>query len=189
MISQDPMLEEASDDNDQESTTPPFKVATKKECWNLAQTNALLAYLADNFHSYSKGIKINFHQKAAAFLGQGRTAGQVKNKIDRLIKQYEEIKNNQNTTGEGRKDWIHYQKLDEMFGCRDNVNPELLVSGTGEEKYREDDTLDKVKKQTKKRKLDDDDDGFNETLKESIITMGIYLLICRVLTTTNDFYL
>ena len=162
---------EITSDNEAHGSVKSFKVMGKKKTWDIVQTNVLLGYLADNFESYTKGVKATFHQKAAAFLGQERTAAQVKNKLDCLLKQYEEIKNNQNKSGEGRKDWVHYQQLDELFGCRDNVNPELLICGSGEEKQRVDEPVDIVKRQIKKQKIANEN-CMDDVLKESIIALG-----------------
>ena len=41
-------------------------------------------YLADNFESYTKGVKATTHQKAATSVGQEHTPAQVKNKLDHL---------------------------------------------------------------------------------------------------------
>jgi len=77
---------------------------------------------------------------------------------------------------------VHYQQLDELFGCRDNVSPELLVCGTGKEKQREE-IVDNVKRQAKRKKVDDDDDGIDEALRESIIEMGKCLFSYQILMT------
>ena len=56
------------------------------------------------------------------------------------------------------------------------------VCGTGKEKQREK-IVDNVKRQAKRKKVDDDDDGIDEALRESIIEMGKCLFSYQILMT------
>lgn len=46
----------------------------------------------------------------------------------RLIKRYESIKKYNNQSGVERKDWYWYDKLDIIFGTRENITPSSLAN-------------------------------------------------------------
>lgn len=66
----------------------------------------------------------------------------------RLIKRYESIKKYNNQSGVERKDWNWYDKLDIIFGNRENITPSFLVNkstGIIEEEVIKKESCKKVK--------------------------------------------
>ncbi|PKK56614.1 hypothetical protein RhiirC2_799646, partial [Rhizophagus irregularis] len=56
--------------------------------------------------------------------------GQIKNKLSRLMTKYNEIKEKENKTGrETQVKWKWFDRLDALFGTRENHNPGFLVDG------------------------------------------------------------
>lgn len=83
----------------------------------------LISYLEENFSSYKKN-KSNFAKTAASKLFPGRPWEQVKNKLSRLVTRYNYIKEKEGQTGrEAQAKWKWFERLDSLFGTRDNHNP------------------------------------------------------------------
>jgi len=99
--------------------------------WDKDETEALLGYLDDNFRHWSSGKKIIFYQKAADS-GQlpGRDIEQIKNKVNKLRKKYLDEKVKVNSTGAEPSKWQWYDKMDDIFGHRENVKPSCIISAT-----------------------------------------------------------
>ena len=85
--------------------------------------------------------------------GYRKNGEQVRNKLNKMVKKYENLKNDQNTSGESSKVWVHFEQLDRVFGCRDNINPEYVVDGHDVEKRRNEEDCQKSSK--KRRKNED----------------------------------
>ncbi|KAL1492588.1 hypothetical protein ABEB36_010828 [Hypothenemus hampei] len=56
------------------------------------------------------------------------TAGQVENRWRVLERNYKKVKDNNNKTGRGRKNFEFEQEMDEIFGKKRNINPKILLS-------------------------------------------------------------
>src|ERR1044072_1686015 len=97
--------------------------------WGDDNTKLLLNFLEENFASYKKN-KSNFAKKVSAQLFPGKSWEQIKNKLSRLITKYNEIKEKKNQTGEAAQArWKWFERIDMLFGTRDNHNPGFLVDG------------------------------------------------------------
>ncbi|GES81043.1 hypothetical protein GLOIN_2v1790008 [Rhizophagus clarus] len=60
----------------------------------------------------------------------GKTWEQIKNKLSRLVTKYNEIKEKENQTGrEAQVKWKWFDRLDALFGTRENHSPGFLVDG------------------------------------------------------------
>jgi hypothetical protein len=97
--------------------------------WDDTNTGLLLSFLEDNFDVYRKN-KANFAKTAAAKVFPGKSWEQIKNKLSRLITKYNEIKEKERQTGrEAQAKWKWFERLDILFGTRENHNPGFLVDG------------------------------------------------------------
>ncbi|CAG8664177.1 6219_t:CDS:2, partial [Dentiscutata heterogama] len=92
---------------------------------------SLLSYLSDNMSLYRMN-KQKFYFKATLYLGNGKTGDQVRNKISSLINRY--MEESSNKTGKGASNWLFYTEMNDIFGNRENVNPDYLVNSTGQAK-------------------------------------------------------
>ncbi|CAG8541059.1 14796_t:CDS:2 [Gigaspora rosea] len=117
--------------------------------WPNAVIKSLISYLSDNMSLYRMN-KQKFYYKAALYLGNGKTGDQVHNKISSLINRY--MEESSNKTGKGVSNWLFYTEMNDIFGNRENVNPDYLINST-------DNGNDKNKslKSNKKRRLDEDE--------------------------------
>ncbi|CAG8488877.1 3669_t:CDS:2 [Scutellospora calospora] len=101
-----------------------------------------------------------FYVKAALYLGNGKTGDQIRSKIRSLINTY--MEESSNKTGKGASDWPFYTEMNNIFGNRENVNPDYLVNSTGQI-YRNNlpkdnsNNKDCSLKSNKKRRLDEDE--------------------------------
>lgn len=97
--------------------------------WNATETETLLAYLEENYKHWSTGKKVTFYKKMVSS-GQlpGRDVEQIKNKLGKLRKKYLEEKAKVNGTGAEPSKWSWYEKMDNIFGHRENVTPSCLIS-------------------------------------------------------------
>ncbi len=97
--------------------------------WDDANTGLLLNFLEDNFDIYKKN-KSSFAKTAVAKVFPGKSWEQIKNKVSRLVTKYNEIKEKENQTGrEAQARWRWFERLDALFGTRENHNPTCLVDG------------------------------------------------------------
>ena len=97
--------------------------------WDDTNTGLLLSFLEDNFDVYRKN-KANFAKTAATKVFPGKSWEQIKNKLSRLITKYNEIKEKERQTGrEAQAKWKWFERLDILFGTRENHNPGFLVDG------------------------------------------------------------
>ncbi|RIB15382.1 hypothetical protein C2G38_2247657 [Gigaspora rosea] len=69
-------------------------------------------------------------KKSALYLGNGKTGDQVHNKISSLINRY--MEESSNKTGKGVSNWLFYTEMNDIFGNRENVNPDYLINSTGQ---------------------------------------------------------
>lgn len=149
--------------------------------WDDESTGMLLSFLEENFTVYRKN-KSNFAKSAASKIFPGKSWEQIKNKLSRLITRYNEIKEKENQTGrEAQAKWKWFDRIDALFGTRENHNPGFLVDNfsdnqlfdSKEEEIKEKSPPElsspelKDSKMTKKRKSLPQD-----SLTEAIISMG-----------------
>ncbi|GBB98127.1 hypothetical protein RclHR1_31420002 [Rhizophagus clarus] len=71
-------------------------------------------------------------------------------KLTRLIKMYESIKKHNNQTGNERKDWCWYDKMDMIFGVRENITPSFLANKETDTLIEEE--IVEIKDENKKQK-------------------------------------
>lgn len=55
-----------------------------------------------------------------------KSSDSIKGRIKRLLEKYEKVKKQNNQTGSERVDWKWFEKMDRIFGCRENINPSFL---------------------------------------------------------------
>jgi hypothetical protein len=147
--------------------------------WNDESTGLLLSFLEENFTVYKKN-KSSFAKLAATKIFPGKLWEQIKNKLSRLVNRYNEIKEKENQTGrEAQAKWKWFDRLDVLFGTRENHNPGFLVDGfsddvqifdsSKEKEIKEEILTTEIKdsKVTKKRKSFSQD-----PLAEAIVSMG-----------------
>lgn len=97
--------------------------------WDDVNTGLLLSFLEDNFDIYRKN-KSNFAKTAAAKIFPGKAWEQIKNKLARLVNKYNEIKEKENKTGRGAQaKWKWFDRIDALFGTRENHTPGFLADG------------------------------------------------------------
>ncbi|GBB92745.1 hypothetical protein RclHR1_04290011 [Rhizophagus clarus] len=97
--------------------------------WDDTSTGLLLSFLEDNFDIYKKN-KSNFAKTVVTKVFPGKLWEQIKNKLSRLVTKYNEIKEKESQTGrEAQAKWKWFERLDALFGTRENQNPPCLVDG------------------------------------------------------------
>ena len=148
--------------------------------WDDINTGLLLSFLEDNFVIYKKN-KSSFAKLVVTKVFTGKSWEQIKNKLARLVTKYNEIKAKEGQTGrEAQAKWKWFERLDALFGTRENHNPGFLVDGFSdniqlfdyvnkENEIREECPIETEKKDdqtTKKRKFSQD------PLAETIVSMG-----------------
>ncbi|GES86320.1 hypothetical protein GLOIN_2v1567919 [Rhizophagus clarus] len=74
--------------------------------WGHDKIKVLLDYIQENFSAWSKGNKTKFYNDM----------------------KYESIKKHNNQTGNERKDWYWYDKMDMIFGVCENITPSFLAN-------------------------------------------------------------
>jgi hypothetical protein len=81
----------------------------------------------------------------------------IKSKIARMIKTYSEIKKHNGKTGESRKDWVWYEKMDSLFGTRENIAPSFIANrftDVEDEEFVSSGSESKFSKKQKKNNVD-----------------------------------
>jgi hypothetical protein len=151
-------------------------VSTKKEGntdWGVDDIETLLCYLDENFRHWSSGKKIVFYQKAASS-GQlpGRDAEQIKNKINRLRKKYLDEKAKANGTGAEPSKWQWYDRMDSIFGHRENVTPSCIISAKSarakdSDEESDTETKEEINRRKKRRKVNP-----AAMLSDAIVSLG-----------------
>ncbi|CAB4432577.1 unnamed protein product [Rhizophagus irregularis] len=90
----------------------------------------------------------------------------IKSKLARLIKTYSEVKKHNEKSGEARKDWVWYDKMDAIFGACENIAPSFIANSSIDiEEDKE--LLDNKSKFSKKQKKNNVD-----TIAIAISTMS-----------------
>jgi hypothetical protein len=61
-----------------------------------------------------------------------KSSDSIKGRIKRLLEKYEKVKKQNNQTESERVDWKWFEKMDSIFGCRENINPSFLSNDSTE---------------------------------------------------------
>lgn len=94
--------------------------------WSDEETDKLLDYLEDNFDKYQRGKKSDFYALVSKNVIKSKTAESIKGRLNRLLDKYVKVKQQNNQSGSERIDWKWMEKMDGIFGCRENVSPSYL---------------------------------------------------------------
>ncbi|CAB5115111.1 unnamed protein product [Rhizophagus irregularis] len=123
-----PVITKVSKKNNGQKTERASSVE-EETGWDDTNTGLLISFLEDNFDIYKEN-KSNFAKTAATKIFSGKSWEQIKNKLSRLVTKYNEIKEKENKTGrETQVKWKWFDRLDALFGTRENHNPGFLVDG------------------------------------------------------------
>lgn len=95
------------------------------ELWSHSEINKLLDILTVNWELF-KTNKTRFYASAAMKLGRNKTGKQVKGKLFHLKTKYTSEK--KDVTGKEPSTWPYLNKMDILFGSRENINPDYLIS-------------------------------------------------------------
>ncbi|CAB4427210.1 unnamed protein product [Rhizophagus irregularis] len=52
----------------------------------------------------------------------------IKSKLARMVKIYSEVKKHNEKSGVERRDWEWYEKMDNIFGTRENITPSFIAN-------------------------------------------------------------
>ncbi|CAG8758533.1 15588_t:CDS:2 [Gigaspora rosea] len=115
--------------NSTESEIDSNKSIPSSKFWSDSETKALLSFLSDNFDLYHKN-KPKFYAAAAINIGNNRTSVQVDSKI--------------------QSKWPYLDEMNELFGNRENVKPDYLISSIDNDMIVENElnSLKKAKKES-----------------------------------------
>ncbi|GES94478.1 zinc finger and SCAN domain-containing protein 29-like [Rhizophagus clarus] len=119
--------DEAEEDGDCDQYQDPSDEKSGSK-WGDDEIKVLLDYIQENFLAWSKGNKTKFYNDMMKNVLFNKEANAIKSKLARLIKMYESIKKHNNQTGNERKDWCWYDKMDMIFGVRENITPSFLAN-------------------------------------------------------------
>ena len=115
----------------------------------------MIQYIADNFDDYRKGNKTKLFNDISLKVLKDKEPNGIKGKLSRMIKTYSDVKKHNEKSGVERKDWEWYDKMDSVFGARENISPSYIANreSTGIE---EEETLveHKFSKKVKRNNVD-----------------------------------
>ncbi|CAG8496067.1 4425_t:CDS:2 [Dentiscutata heterogama] len=113
----DEMIDETVDESELEDSN-------NSTLWSHPDINKLLGILAVNWELY-KSNKTKFCATAAIKLGKNKTGTQVKTKLQNLKTKYSNER--KEVTGKATSKWPYLEKMDRLFGSRENINPDYLI--------------------------------------------------------------
>ncbi|CAG8550338.1 4605_t:CDS:2 [Scutellospora calospora] len=148
----DEMIDETVDENE-------LKDSNNSTLWSHSDINKLLDILAINWELY-KSNKTKFCATAAIKLGKNKTGIQIKTKLQSLKTKYSNEK--KEVTGKATSKWPYLEKMDHLFGSRENINPDYLISSLSLDE--KDKLTASNNKDKKKRKISDTDQLFLDEL-------------------------
>ena len=94
--------------------------------WNDEETEKLLDYLEENFDKFRQGKKTEFYTLVSRDVIKSKTMESIKGRLNRLLEKYDKVKQQNNQSGSGRIDWKWMEKMDRIFGCRENISPSYV---------------------------------------------------------------
>jgi len=116
--------------------------------WQDHEIDALIQYISDNFEDYRRGKKVKLFNEISTNVLKNKESNAIKCKLARMLKTYSDVKKHNEKSGVERKDWKWFEKMDSLFGTRENISPSFIAnrstigieeseegSGGGEPKY------------------------------------------------------
>jgi len=114
----------------------------KDSQWSDTEVEVLIAYLDENYKNWSSGNKSKFYQSLVdKDLLPDKNNEQIKNKLNKLRNSYLKEKKSTNKTGSAPTKWKWFDKLDEIFGRRENVSPTYLASSSTNDTHTSDEKV------------------------------------------------
>ncbi|EXX64372.1 uncharacterized protein OCT59_023373 [Rhizophagus irregularis] len=174
-----PVITKVSKKNNNQKTERASSVE-EETGWDDTNTGLLISFLEDNFDIYKKN-KSNFAKTAATKIFSGKSWEQIKNKLSHLVTKYNEIKEKENKTGrETQVKWKWFDRLDALFGTRENHNSGFLVDGFSDDvqlfdsfKEKETETNEEVLAEKKDNQITKKQKSLSQDpLAEAIISMS-----------------
>ena|GEM_PF-4774990 len=98
----------------------------KPDRWSDEETEKLLDYLEENFDKFRQGKKSEFYTLVSRDIIRSKSAESIKGRLNRLLEKYDKVKRQNNQSGSGRIDWKWMEKMDRIFGCRENISPSYI---------------------------------------------------------------
>jgi len=93
--------------------------------------------------------------KILANILKNKELNAIKSKLTRIIKTYGNVKKHNKKTGAERKDWVWYEKMDNIFGIRENILPSFIANrNTDIEEEESLNSESKLPKKLKKNNVD-----------------------------------
>ena len=96
------------------------------ERWSDEETDLLLNYIEENYDQYQQGKKSEFYNTVSSKIITSKSPESIKGRLRRLLDKYEKVKQLNNKTGSGRTKWKWLEKMERIFGCRENVSPSFV---------------------------------------------------------------
>lgn len=119
------------------------------ERWSDEETDQLLTYIEENYDQYQQGKKAEFYQTISSKVIKSKSAESIKGRLRRLLDKYSKVKQLNNRTGSERIDWKWLEKMERIFGHRENVSPSL-VSNVSTDYFSDEEREIKTEKERKK---------------------------------------
>jgi len=91
-----------------------------------------LDFIEENYDQYQQGKKSEFYNTVSSKIITSKSPESIKGRLRRLLDKYEKVKQLNNKTGSGRTKWKWLEKMERIFGCRENTgqnNPNRLQIG------------------------------------------------------------
>lgn len=114
----------------------------------------MLQYIADNFDEYTKGNKTKLFNEMSTKVLKNKEPSAIKSKLARMIKYYGEVKTHNEKSGVERKDWEWFDKMDAIFGTRENIVPSFIANRSTDIDSEEPSIEPKIPKKLKKNNVD-----------------------------------
>ena len=108
----------------------------------------MLTYLEENYHQYQHGKKCEFYDTVSSKIVTSKSAESIKGRLRRLLEKYDKVKQLNNQTGSGRINWKWLEKMERIFGCRENISPSFVSNVSTD--YFSDKEKEKIEKEDNK---------------------------------------
>ena len=96
------------------------------ERWSDEETEMLLSYLEDNYEKLQQGKKATMYNLISSEVIKTKSSESIKGRIKRLLEMYEKVKKQNDKMGSKRVDWKWFDKVDKIYGRRENINPSFV---------------------------------------------------------------
>lgn len=112
-------------------------------------------YIEENYNKYQQGKKSEFYNVVSSKVMKSKSTESIKGRLRRLLDKYEKVKQENNKTGSGTVKWKWLEKMERIFGRRENISPsfksDLSTGYLSEEEKEKEEKIEKENKRVVKK--------------------------------------